>query len=238
MKPYSRKGISIDDMQYRYDVPVFLEDSWHLKTEDRTNKIVCSALSRIVSGGLVLNVGSGSYRIPAPHLNQVCLDLFRTPLHGQPAAVCGNAEKLPFRGDAFDAVVCVGEVIAYCDPIEVMKEASRTIKPGGVFVVDFGSTDSARFLLTKVRGRFADIVTVPYNGTAEKTWVYNYRYMRGILESCSFRIIKTFGTHAWSSLVYRMLGSTWAALLAEDVMGKISHPIGIADTITMVAKKI
>lgn len=47
--------------------------------------------------------------------------------------VNGNAESLPFAADSFD-VVFLNDMLAYCDKPQVLREASRVLRPGGVIV--------------------------------------------------------------------------------------------------------
>ena len=52
----------------------------------------------------------------------------------------------------------MGEVIAYCDPVRVVKEFANVLAPGGLLVCDFQSSRSVRFARTPAFGRAADIV--------------------------------------------------------------------------------
>ena len=47
----------------------------------------------------------------------------------------GDAEKLPFKSESFDAVISVGAIEYFPDPAAALKEIARVTKPGGAVVV-------------------------------------------------------------------------------------------------------
>jgi ubiquinone/menaquinone biosynthesis C-methylase UbiE len=108
--------------------------------------------------------------------DEISVDLFTTPLRSQKLSVCANIQVLPFKADTFGCVVCVGEVLAYCDPAQAISELARVLASSGLLICDFGSTTSARYAFTHLYGRAADIVTDHYNGSPEKIWVYSPQY--------------------------------------------------------------
>jgi 2-polyprenyl-6-hydroxyphenyl methylase/3-demethylubiquinone-9 3-methyltransferase len=63
----------------------------------------------------------------------------------------GRGEALPFPDGAFDIVVCC-DVLEHVDCVsEVVREVSRTLKPGGVFLYDtINRTMKSKILLIKV----------------------------------------------------------------------------------------
>ena len=65
--------------------------------------------------------------------------------------VCGTGEQLPFRDRSFDAVVCMEVLEHVADPVMVVAEAARVLRPGGAFV--FSGPDRSpinRLALVKV----------------------------------------------------------------------------------------
>ena len=49
--------------------------------------------------------------------------------------VCCDAEKLPFKKNEFDSIICL-EVIYYLDrPENFLREANRVLKPGGTLII-------------------------------------------------------------------------------------------------------
>ncbi len=83
--------------------------------------------------GLVLEAGAGPglfaphVRKVRPDLRWIALDLIRAPWNN----LVGDAQVLPFRDRAFDAVVGVDFVHHLSTPLEFFREVARVLKPGG-----------------------------------------------------------------------------------------------------------
>lgn len=240
MTHYDQRGIKPEDLRQRYDVECFLEDEWHKSSDVMTKHLVSDVILNegMSSRDIVLNVGSGVHSFDVGSSEQVHMDIFSSPIMGKSLAVCGNAQQMPFRDSSFAATICVGEVLAYCDPVRLIGEMSRVTRKNGVAILDFGSSDSIRHAFRKMRGSYADIVSVPYAGRQERTWVYSINYIRGILHSFSFTISSEFGWHSWSSLLQRIGAPTSLALSIQRKVKYTKNPLCIADLITVVARKI
>jgi SAM-dependent methyltransferase len=52
-------------------------------------------------------------------------------------AVCGVGEALPFKSGSFDQVLSVTTICFVNDPLAMLRESHRVLKPGGVFVAGF-----------------------------------------------------------------------------------------------------
>lgn len=100
-----------------------------------------AAIAEHCRGPRVLDLGCGYGRytrvIPAPCV--VGLDMTQRWLdhghrHGVENAVRGDAHRLPFADDTFDALVSVG-LMEYVDRPRVLAEISRVLKPGGPAVL-------------------------------------------------------------------------------------------------------
>ncbi len=188
-----RPGFKKADLTPRYDVPHIREDEWHLFSGFRTNEIVATTLTQFNGSPCrLLNAGAGCYKIEHPDWDEVSIDLFTTPLGARGSSVCGNIQSLPFRAATFGCVVCVGEVLAYCDPASAISEFARVLADSGILICDFGNSMSARYGFTDHYGRAADLVTDNYNGSPEKIWIYSPDYIREILHSNSFEIVSEF----------------------------------------------
>ena len=144
----------------------------------------------------------------------------------------------PFAGSTFSIIVCVGEVLAYCDPAKAIREFARVIANSGRLICDFRSSRSLRYLRSKTFGRAADLIHDEYNGTPEPTWVYDPQYIRAILHLAGFRIRSEFGIHTWSNLARRLGSSTELALTFQRYLASMPFPVKWADLITIVADRI
>lgn len=229
-------GFKREQLSARYDVASIDEDAWHSYSGDRTEEFISHTLSTWERPSkFLLNAGCGVYRLSEPNWREISLDLFPTPLRMRSHAICGSVEALPFKNNIFGGLVCVGEVLGYCDPVKAIQEFARVLMPKGILVCDFSNTQSFRYWLTKVYGRAADIVTHPYNGQPERTWAYHPEYIESLLESTGFKIYQRIGTHTWSALANRMGVSMRSAVRLQKRLVGIEGPHRYADLMTIAA---
>jgi len=229
-------GFKRCELEARYNVPTIAEDEWHAYTGDQTQNILAGQLAtRQHRQAWVLNAGAGVYNLRLGGPREVSVDLFRAPIRCHALAVCATVEHLPFRADAFDAIVCVGEVLAYCDPAAAIREFARVAGPTCILVCDFASSRSARHWLKRPYGRAADLVTDLYNGSPENTWIYHPEYIKTLLHSSGFVVSKVVGTHTLSALARRMGATTSFALRLQRFCEWLPWPCNWADIMTIVA---
>lgn len=232
------RGFRRDELRSRYDVDSIEEDSWHTYTGRKTVELLANILPRIgLSGARVLNAGAGVYALPITSGDQFFVDLFPAPIRGRKNAVCATIEQLPFQEAAFECVVCVGEVLSYCDPAAALSEFARVLSPKGHLIFDFGSTRSITHWRTEMFGRAADILTDQYNGSCEKVWRYSPQYIRQLLTDNGFNIRQTYGIHTWSALAKRLGASNPRALAVQGWLELAKLPSAWADILTIVAAK-
>jgi SAM-dependent methyltransferase len=231
-------GFKRDQLKARYDVERIEEDAWHSYSGEKTSSLVSQCLSQRASDSrLLLNAGSGIYEIGAAEWHEVAVDIFSAPLKTKPHAICASVEALPFKDSVFGAVVCVGEVLAYCDPAAAIREFARVLVPEGLLICDFGSTRGFRYWLRPPYGRAADLVTEQYNGTPEHAWIYDPKYLSSILESLGFSVQRRLGTHTWSALARRMGLSMNNAVTLQRRFDWLRLPASCADLMTIVASR-
>jgi SAM-dependent methyltransferase len=231
-------GFTREQLRGRYDVGAFSEDPWHEYCGEQTSKIVSMALAQRRSrSNLLLNAGSGVYRLEQPNWEEICVDLFDAPLANHTHAVRASVEALPLQECTFGAVVCVGEVLGYCDPQLAFKEFARILEDKGILVCDFGNSLSFRHKMRACYARAADIVTDEYNGTEERVWVYNPRFIKRLLESSGFSIRQQFGTHTWSAAAHRFGMSKTRSTLIQRSLHLIPFPRRWADVCTIIAER-
>lgn len=228
-----------DELQQRYDVPAIHEDAWHTYSGDRTNLFLRKHLSNIqCPSKWLLNAGAGIYQLGNPEWKEICLDLFSLPIKASPNAVCASVEWLPLKSKSFGAVICVGEVLAYCDPALAIREFSRVLAPSGMLICDFGSSRSFRAWFRKEYGRAADLITDYYNLRPEKTWIYDPKYIKSLLASTGFKITASEGTHSWSALARRVGLSAHTSLVLEGFLKGARLPKTWADLMTIAALRV
>jgi hypothetical protein len=127
--------------------------------------------------------------------------------------------------------------LGYCDPQRALQEFGRLAASEATLICDFGSTLSARHLLTAIRGRMADIISDEYNGTEERVWVYHPDYIRKLIERVGFKVLKEFGTHSFPALARRMGCPQSLAAAGIASLKWLPQPKYLADVRTIVAEK-
>ena len=98
--------------------------------------------------GRILDVGTGPGYLPveialvAPDLSIDAIDLTRRMVriaraHAEAAGVAdriafevGNGKRLPYADNLFDMVISTGALHSWKDPVQVMRECVRVLKPG------------------------------------------------------------------------------------------------------------
>lgn len=231
-----RPGFEPDELRARYDVETINEDAWHCYSGNRTTEILARYLP--LSGAnsrSLLNAGSGVHQVRIHPWQEISVDLFSRPMRSHSKSVCANIEQLPFAANEFGAVVCVGEVLGYCDPALALAEFARVIEQDGVLICDFGNTRSIRYWLTPTYRRAADLTTDSYNDAPERIWVYDPAYILSLLGSCGFEIKRTIGTHTWSALCRRLGVSSRRAVRLQTLLEWMPIHESCADVMTVVA---
>ena len=233
-----RPGFHPAELKARYDVETISEDPWHSYSGQTTTKLVAKhlALSKAKSR-LLLNAGAGAHQLGVPSWEEISVDLFATPMRSHRRTICASIEELPLSSRDFGAVVCVGEVLGYCDPARAIAEFSRVLEPHGVLICDFGNSRSIRHWFTTTYRRSADLITDSYNGSPERIWVYDPGYIRSVLVSCGFANIRSAGIHTWSALSRKIGMSPDHAVRWQSWLGWLPLPDTAADVMTIVASR-
>jgi SAM-dependent methyltransferase len=231
---FTRKYLST-----RYDVSIIREDDWHTYSAERTADSLRIHLAEVNTPSYwLLNAGAGVYEVKLAKWRELFLDLFAAPIQNRhPYAICGSVADLPIKSSTCGAVVCVGEVLAYCDPSTAIAEFARVLVPSGTLVCDFGNSRSFRYWFTHAYGRFADLVTDDYNGSPERIWVYDPDYITQLLVTQGFRIKAKVGIHTWSALARRCGLSMKAATNFQRKLEKIQFSRRWADIMMIVAER-
>ena len=231
---FTRKYLST-----RYDVSIVREDDWHAYSAEKTAEYLTMHLREVNQAShWLLNAGAGVYELKVGDWREISLDLFTAPIRNRrPYAICGSVSDLPIKSRTCGAVVCVGEVLAYCDPSTAIAEFARVLVPTGTLVCDFGNSRSFRYWFTHAYGRFADLVMDSYNGSPERIWVYDPDYITQLLEAQGFRIKAKMGIHNWSALARRCGLSMKAATNFQRRLEQIQFSRRWADVMTIVAER-
>jgi SAM-dependent methyltransferase len=100
------------------------------------------AVSFLPEGGRVLDVACGSAAnaaFIARRCSYVGADISPTGLHRAAGSalclVCGDAEQLPFAGDSFDGTISTFALEHSVNPVRMLQEMHRVVRPGGRIVL-------------------------------------------------------------------------------------------------------
>lgn len=231
-----RPGFPRSKLEARYNVSNLIEDEWHSYSGEETRKLLGAQLAMYDRNNKwALNAGSGVYTLGISAGKEVCVDLFPRPIRPHDLSICASIEHLPFRGGVFDAIVCVGEVLDYCDPAAAISEFARVARKNSILIFDFGSSRSPRYWLRKPFGRAADLVTDQYNGSVEDVWIYDPEYISSLVTSSGYVIRRLIGIHKLSALARRFGLTAAAAVRVQRLCSWLPWPTAWADVTTIVA---
>lgn len=186
-------------------------DAWHFFTRNAIYDTVrrwTSAFRK--DGARILNIGSGGSDYDLVGINLIHGDLCTRNLSAGTSTVC-NAERLPFQDATFDAAICVGSVLNYCDAFVALSEMARVVKRAGTLILEFEKSDNIEYIFSKPFCANAMMVTTFYCGEKERVWVYNERYIKHLLSALGFEVRRRRAIHTLSSAMLRVLPSQIAA---------------------------
>lgn len=185
----------------------------------------------------ILNAGSGSHRYQWLPDRAVNLDRFPAQVMHLPNPVVGELEALPFDDAAFDLVVCVGSVLNYASAIEAIAELARVLKPGGMLVLHYETSNSAEHFGTKLWGRDVAPLRTINNGKPDMVWVYSRTFMRRAITRNGIAIVREQGFHIGSAVLLRMGLSQQLAAPAAG-LDRLLKPLAMfADDVILTGRK-
>jgi SAM-dependent methyltransferase len=193
-------------------------DEWHRHTALEIERTLADQLAAhpFFETDVVVFAGSGGRTNGIEARRAVHIDLAELPLRHVKGGVMANVEQLPIADRVAAAVVSVGSVINYCDAAAAIVEFARVTRPGGTLVLEFESSDSLEFLMTRTFRRSVDYISTFFDGDREDIWVYSCRYIAAALVASGYRILKRYPIHILSPLRLRYssdvsAASRWAA---------------------------
>lgn len=178
------------------------DDHWHLWSKQQIEHYLHSLVFQ--STDYVLNAGSGgnAYGIVC---NMVHVDIAEQKLTGIPNAIISSVEKMPIDDAVFDAAICVGSVINYCDAAASIAEFARVLKENGTLVLEFENSSGYEYKGSSAYCRSATVVTVKFQGQDHTQWLYSLQYIKSLLAANGFVIDDIFPYQIMSSLALKYL---------------------------------
>lgn len=147
----------------------------------------------------ILNVGSGGsdYGLTT----EMChIDIAENKIKDKKDYIVASAENIPLEDLCADTIICVGSVINYCDPVRVIYEFQRLLKPHGSLLLEFESSYAFEYADAPNYGEAKILIECEYAGQPHRNYVFNECYIQGILASNGFSISKKHYFHTLSSL--------------------------------------
>jgi SAM-dependent methyltransferase len=178
-------------------------DEWHTYTDQCIGSFLAELRARLSSvPTVVANIGSGGRTYDFFADRQVHVDLLKRGLDGT-TAVVAHAEMLPFRNGVFDAALCVGSVINHGDAAAIIRELSHILRPNGLAVVEFESSDGLHRLGETNRDGHG-LAEAFYNDRMLIISEYSRAYIENTMEDAGLRIEEWHAFHIASSLFIRL----------------------------------
>lgn len=175
---------------------------------DNDDRIRVETLSRIEVGGLLtLEVGAATARDSVSLASEgaipVALDYIPEALDrareasGDLLLVCGDALALPFRDGCFDMVFHQGVLEHFRDPLPLLEENARVLRPEGVLLADVPQTFHVYTLLKK------PLIAVNRWFAGWETQ-FTRRKLESLLRKAGLRPFSAYGRFFSPSLAYRI----------------------------------
>lgn len=177
-------------------------DPWHTYTHNYVTQKVQAYLQALSSDSIVLNAGAGDTRYYSPAMIYD-VDIAENKLKDSQHPVVASIERLPFKDNFFNVVICVGSVLNYCDLYAALSELSRVLAHGGLLCIEYERSQSAEFLFTKNYNSNIFSNIYDYNGQQHKLWLYSDSYIVQFLKQSHIKIVHKDYFHGVSSLVAR-----------------------------------
>lgn len=201
------EGINLNDVAKKYnEIPVIWDerDKWHNKTKKMINDFITRSLKSIhnYNGLKILNAGSGGNNYGLPESTLTHIDIAAEKIKGLNNSIQANIENMPIKEEMYDLIICVGSVINYCDPLKVIQEFKRVIKPGGKIILEFENSHTLELIFKKEFNKKVVLVNTFYNQRPETVWYFSEKFIKEIITENKFEIAKIERCHILSPLVY------------------------------------
>lgn len=181
-------------------------DKWYTYTHQQLINYITKFIKKnpVDSSTKVINIGSAGneYNIPGEHYH---VDIAEERIKHCAHYCVGSAENLPFPDNYFDTGLCVGSVINYCDPLQVIAEIGRVLKPNAKFVLDFEQSRSYQFIGLCYNSS-SHIITSFNSGVTDDIWVFSERLIRFYCKIHHLKILDIQYFHRLTPLIYRICG--------------------------------
>ncbi|GHU42485.1 hypothetical protein FACS1894111_06510 [Clostridia bacterium] len=173
------------------------DNNWHLYSQKQIAKYVCH--QKFNPQYTILNAGSGGsdYGL-SNRMHHV--DIAKNKIDHFAQYTVSGVEKMPFQSASFADVICVGDVINYCDARAAIAEFARVMKPFGQLILEFESSWGYEHQKSNAYKKPAAVTALSYGGEMQNQWLYSPDYIKKILHDFGFQVTDVFCFHILSSL--------------------------------------
>lgn len=195
------------DIENTHDIYSQMNSVWpeNNRWYDYTHNIIINFIEKHLSSKLTpnsmhLNAGSGGSEYA---LKRTCyhVDIAENLINKFEHFTVASIENMPFEDEMFDAVICVGSVLNYCDAVNSIREISRVIKSGGYLVLEFERSNTGELLFTTEYGKVSTKQQYDYMGHNHTLWLYSEKMIIHLLNECGLSIEDKTRYHCLSSLI-------------------------------------
>lgn len=187
--------------------------------------------------GFFLDVAKNFYTVSGVEISQYASSYARNELNLN--VLTGTLDQTHLPSSSFD-IVTMWDVIEHIDdPMSLMKDAMRILKPNGILVFSTPNVDSFMCKLQRKAWRLYDF---PYH-----LGCFSVRTAKHILKECNFELIKINDLKEWHSLQYLSHGlnayypngifSFTKKFFKNSKLGEFLVPLNLGDIMTVYAKK-
>ena len=211
----SKKHIDYEHIKNFYNTVdnVWNNDPWHNYSQSVIHEFIKEHSDYF--SNKILNAGSAGNTYDLICTEMYHVDIAENKLKNIDNAICANIENMPFENQSFDAIICVGSVINYCDAMSVIKEFSRLIRKCGYVILEFESSGGFEYWNSPCFDQDAYIIETSYIEENHTQWLYSPSYIYNILSNNTFKVIDKKIFHILDGIAYHFMSEAKAVSLAR-----------------------
>ena len=153
----------------------------------------------------ILNAGSAGNAYGIDENKTIHVDIAEAKIAGKNNAYVASVESMPFKDNYFDAIICVGSVINYCDLVTTIKEFARVLNNEGILILEYESSFGFEYYNEDYYMSNACIVSIPYIHVSHKQWLFSPDYIYATLQNMGFIVQKDYPFHILDGIIYRWI---------------------------------
>jgi SAM-dependent methyltransferase len=189
---------------YKNGTPWPDKDSWHETTYRILFKYVSNWLRKnATKNHTILCAGAGTTRYKSD-ASIMYMDIVEEYIKTADKYLIGSVENILLPDQSIDIIICVGSVLNYVDAQKTISEFNRILKEKGILILEFERSTSAEFLFKSVYGQELFMQKYNYNNQQHFLWMYNEKFIIGLLRKYSIHVTSKYRFHCVSSVLYRM----------------------------------